>query len=86
MYILKNDLLEKKSGEGLLVFIEKKNSFLRLSDVSLVIWKELKKPVKIDQIVVAIRKEFEVDANQAKKDTQSFLRDLLDLGLVKHKK
>lgn len=86
MYSLRSGLLEKNSGEDVLVFIEKKDSFIRLSDVSLIIWKELKKPVKIDQIVIAIKKEFEVSAEQAKKDVQAFLKDLTDLDLIEYKK
>lgn len=85
MYFLKKGLLEKEFDKKILVFIKDKNSFMRLSGVSLVIWNELKKKSEINQIVNFVRREFEVDAAEAKKDVNEFVDKLLDMGLVEKK-
>lgn len=74
-------------GQSLIIAVGEENvdfsKLIYINDTSLFIWNKMKEGVDtIDGLVEAITEEYEVDADTARKDTQEFVGQLKEHGIV----
>ena len=76
----------KIAGETMLVPIHGNMAdmarIFALDEVSGLIWSLLDKPIDPDELTAAVVQDFDVVADVARKDTEEFLRELEEAGLV----
>ncbi|GAB4019786.1 MAG: hypothetical protein Fur0010_22080 [Bdellovibrio sp.] len=81
-YKKRSDLAMKLIGDQLVIIDSKVGRAVhRLNEVGVLIWESLDK-LSVDQIVDVLIEEFEVDADEARKDLLSFITELEALHLI----
>jgi rRNA processing protein Krr1/Pno1 len=70
--------------EAILVKIDS-GEVIHLNEVAAEIWRTIDGTRKISEIVDQIHKDFDVDREQAEKDTLEFIQSLSDINLVTEK-
>jgi hypothetical protein len=74
------------AGETLIVPVRGKvgdlASIYSFNGTGSLIWQLLDKPRPLAELVDAVEREYEVEPEQAQKDVQQFLNDMLSVGLV----
>lgn len=65
-------------GERLTEF----NSLINLNESGAFIWKLLKKEISKDEIINALRQEYDVDEKKASEDVEAFLRKLEEASIL----
>lgn len=84
-----NTIVSKKSGilssvvdeETVLLCIEN-SKYYGIDPVGTSIWNLLDKPQSIEEVIISIRTEYNVPADQCEKDVIHFINHLLDKKLV----
>ena len=71
-------------GEAILVKVDS-GEVIHLNEVAAEIWRIIDGKRKISEIVDHIQKDFDVDKEQAEKDTLEFIQSLLNINLVTEK-
>jgi rRNA processing protein Krr1/Pno1 len=71
-------------GEAILVKVDS-GEVIHLNEVAAEIWRIIDGKRKISEIVDHIQKDFDVDKEQAEKDTLEFIQSLSDINLVTEK-
>jgi hypothetical protein len=71
-------------GEAILVKVDS-GEVIQLNEVAAEIWRIIDGKRKISEIVDHIQKDFDVDKEQAEKDTLEFIQSLLNINLVTEK-
>jgi hypothetical protein len=71
-------------GEAILVKVDS-GEVIHLNEVAAEIWRTIDGKRKISEIVDHIQKDFDVDREQAEKDTLEFIKSLSDINLVTEK-
>lgn len=74
-------LIQKVQEEAVLLDLDSQ-SYFGLDPVATVIWEEISKNKTEQEIVDRITREFEVDAELAKRDLRQFLQKLKDEKLI----
>ena len=84
--ILKNKRVPWRiiEGEAILVKVDS-GEVIHLNEVAAEIWRIIDGKRKISEIVDHIQKDFDVDREEAKKDTLEFIQSLSDINLVTEK-
>ncbi len=84
--ILKNERVPWRiiEGEAILVKVDS-GEVIHLNEVAAEIWRIIDGKRKISEIVDHIQKDFDVDREQAEKDTLEFIKSLSDINLVTEK-
>ncbi len=84
--ILKNERVPWRiiEGEAILVKLDS-GEVIHLNEVAAEIWRTIDGKRKISEIVAHIQKEFDVDGEQAERDTLEFIKSLSDINLVTEK-
>lgn len=84
--ILKNERVPWRiiEGEAILVKVDS-GEVIHLNEVAAEIWRIIDGKRKISEIVGHIQKDFDVDREQAEKDTLEFINSLSDINLVTEK-
>jgi rRNA processing protein Krr1/Pno1 len=84
--ILKNERVPWRiiEGEAILVKVDS-GEVIHLNEVAAEIWRIIDGKRKISEIVDHIQKDFDVDKEQAEKDTLEFIQSLSDINLVTEK-
>jgi len=84
--ILKNGRVPWRiiEGEAILVKVDS-GEVIHLNEVAAEIWRIIDGKRKISEIVDHIQKDFDVDREQAEKDTLEFIKSLSDINLVTEK-
>lgn len=55
---------------------------IALSESGVLLYNKLKEGSSKDELVAALVAEYEVSADEAKRDTEAFLKQLIDLGIL----
>ena len=84
--VLKNERVPWRiiEGEAILVKVDS-GEVIHLNEVAAEIWRIIDGKTKISEIVNHIQKDFDVDREQAEKDTLEFIQSLSDINLVTNK-
>ncbi len=84
--ILKNERVPWRiiEGEAILVKVDS-GEVIHLNEVAAEIWRIIDGKRKISEIVDHIQKDFDVDREEAEKDTLEFIQSLSDINLVTEK-
>jgi len=84
--ILKNDRVPWRiiEGEAILVKVDS-GEVIHLNEVAAEIWRIIDGKRKTSEIIDHIQKDFDVDREQAEKDTLEFIKSLSDINLVTEK-
>ncbi len=84
--ILKNERVPWRiiEGEAILVKVDS-GEVIHLNEVAAEIWRIIDGKRKISEIVDHIQKDFDVEREQAEKDTLEFIKSLSDINLVTEK-
>jgi len=84
--ILKNERVPWRiiEGEAILVKVDS-GEVIHLNEVAAEIWRTIDGKRKISEIVDHIQKDFDVDREEAEKDTLEFIKSLSDINLVTEK-
>ncbi len=84
--ILKNGRVPWRiiEGEAILVKVDS-GEVIHLNEVAAEIWRIIDGKRKISEIVDHIQKDFDVDREEAEKDTLEFIKSLSDINLVTEK-
>lgn len=84
--ILKNERVPWRiiEGEAILVKVDS-GEVIHLNEVAAEIWRIIDGKRKISEIIDHIQKDFDVDKEQAEKDTLEFIQSLSDINLVTEK-
>ena len=84
--ILKNERVPWRiiEGEAILVKVDS-GEVIHLNEVAAEIWRIIDGKRKISEIVDHIQKDFDVDREQAEKDTFEFIKSLSNINLVTEK-
>ncbi len=71
-------------SEAILVKVDS-GEVIHLNEVAAEIWRTIDGKRKISEIIDHIQKDFDVDREQAEKDTLEFIKSLSDINLVTEK-
>lgn len=84
--IVKNERVPWRiiEGEAILVKVDS-GEVIHLNEVAAEIWRKIDGQRKISEIIDLIQKDFDVDREQAEKDTLEFIKSLSDINLVTKK-
>jgi len=84
--ILKNERVPWRiiEGEAILVKVDS-GEVIHLNEVAAEVWRIIDGKRKISEIVDHIQKDFDVDREQAEKDTIEFIKSLSNINLVTEK-
>jgi len=84
--ILKNERVPWRiiESEAILVKVDS-GEVIHLNEVAAEIWRIIDGKRKISEIVDHIQKDFDVDREEAEKDTLEFIKSLSDINLVTEK-
>ena len=80
------DLIGALIDNELVMMSAEKGQYYGLAGVGLRIWELLEQPRGFDQLVDQILDEFEVGREECQQDMAQFLKQMLELGLVKRLK
>lgn len=75
-------LLSAAVGEELLMMSVAQGKYFNLNDVGARIWELLAGPVTVDGLVAALTAEYEVDADTARREVETFLAALRERELI----
>ncbi len=82
--LIRNPELVAAEMDGDLVMMSIDNGeYYGVGGVGPRIWELLESPRTVEQITAAIVEEFEVEADSCREDMLGFIRQLLDMGLVR---
>ena len=84
--ILKNERVPWRiiEDEAILVKVDS-GEVIHLNEVAAEIWRIIDGKRKISEIVDHVQKDFDVDREQAEKDTLEFIKSLSDINLITEK-
>ncbi|UCE21776.1 MAG: PqqD family protein [Candidatus Aminicenantes bacterium] len=84
--IVKNERIPWRiiEGEAILVKVDS-GEVIHLNEVAAEIWRKIDGQRKISEIIDLIQKDFDVDREQAEKDTLELIKSLSDINLVAKK-
>ena len=60
------------------------DAMLKLNETGVLLWNALKDEVELDDLVCALRAEYDVSEEQARKDIQEFLDKLANAGCLEN--
>ena len=81
--IVRNNKTAWQTVEDKIIAVTPQNKRIHiLSGAGAVIWQSLQEPKSIAQLVDSIRDEFEVERQQAERDAQEFVQELLNKEIV----
>ena len=82
LYTRTGDVIEADVG-GEVVLLHTQNwQYFEFDKVGAAIWGLLSAPATLDSLVTSLTSQFEVDAAQCRQETQSFLNEMVEQGLV----
>jgi hypothetical protein len=76
-----NQISTEADGEVLMMNIDS-GTYHGLNEVASFIWNEIKEPKTLAALTAAIQVEFDVDEARCREDTLSFLKGMIEDGLV----
>ena len=79
--IAEDVLFQELDGEAVLLSLEK-GCYYGLDELGTRIWRLIDENLDPEQVVERIVEEYDVDAEQARGDLDSFIRDLEESGLI----
>ncbi len=88
MALQANDVISRKSAyasrvrDDLVFFDETLGKYFATGGVGADIWEIIETPRSIAEICAALLERYEVDAETCRKDTERFVEELLEAGLV----
>jgi hypothetical protein len=86
MAYYKSDQLVWSFREGKAVVKDPQNDlFFPMDEVGTIIWDMIDGVNSINDIVSAITSEYDVSTDVAQKDTETFIKELFELGLIEEK-
>ena len=80
---LNKEILERKLGDEMFVFIINTGKFCRLDSAGSYLWKHLKRNRGLLEVYKTMKKEFNVPAKDLQRDLLNILNQLHSIGLVK---
>lgn len=82
----KNMILREIAGEYILIPVGnmalKIHGIINLTDSGHLLWEKLQEECREEELVAAIRKEYEIDEETAARDVHDFLKKMKDAGLL----
>lgn len=76
----------KVAGEDILVSVGENvanfNGYIQLNVAAAFLWDEMKSEKTISELETALAKQFDIDSESAHRDTEEFLGQLLERGMV----
>ena len=86
MKINKEFVLREIAGEYIIIptgsTVLEWNGLITVNEVGVTIWNMLQEEVTLDQLVQKILEEYDVDEETARKDTEEFLQNLMESGIL----
>ena len=86
MKINKEFVLREIAGEYVIIptgsTVLEWNGLITVNEVGVTIWNMLQEEVTLDQLVQKILEEYDVDEETARKDTEEFLQNLMESGIL----
>jgi hypothetical protein len=79
--IAENVLFQEVDGEAVLLSLDE-GCYYGLDELGTRIWKLINQDLDSEGVVAAIVEEYEVEADQARRDLDRFLTDLRESGLI----
>ena len=85
-YILKENILGDNSNVGIVISLNQanklQNGYMQLNETGVFIWKMLEKGASVDDIVMAILKEYNAPCEVVKGDVLSVVSKLKEIGAI----
>lgn len=82
-YLRNSDLITASLDEDLVMLDIEQGKYFSLNPVASSIWEYLKTPGSAEEITVFLEQEYDVSTEQCVLETAKFLKEMLELGLVK---
>lgn len=83
LFVLSDGVHFTEKNDEILVLNKKKDLIFELDDVSKLIWKNLKDPISLDQLVEKVCQKFAVTQQKARQDIEDWLKEALGFKLIK---
>lgn len=80
---VKNDVYSLKKNNKFLILSANRKFIFELKDVDFFIWKNLQKPISSEELLIRIKKEYDVDEIVLKKDLNDWLKNALKEKIIK---
>lgn len=81
----KNGVVERQIGDEL-VLVDNRNGYVhQLNEVGACIWRNLMDDVSLETLAEMVCREFDVDAETARRDVDGFLSELSRLKMIEEK-
>ena len=88
MKLSKNFVLRRVAGADMVLPLAQAtvsfDAMLKLNETGVLLWNALKDEVELDDLVRALRAEYDVSEEQARKDIQEFLDKLANAGCLEN--
>lgn len=82
-FLVKNSLYSIKKNNKFLILSANRKFIFELKDVDFFIWKNLQKPISSEELLIRIKKEYDVDEIVLKKDLNDWLKNALKEKIIK---
>lgn len=86
MRAVKDIILREIAGEYILIPVGaaalKIHGIINLTESGHLLWEKLQEPCREEELVAAIRQEYEIDKETAAQDVHDFLKKMADAGLL----
>ena len=77
-----SDTYSKKIGDGVVILESDKKHIRQLNSTASFLWEQLSQVKTTKQLITALKKEFEIDHQQAEKDVLDWVEDYLSQGFL----
>lgn len=82
-FLVKNSLYSIKKNNKFLILSSNRKYIFELKDVNFFIWKNLQKPISIEELFNRLKKEYDVDEVILKNDLNNWLKNALKEKIIK---